>query len=167
MGPAFAAVAAGITALLEVTTASRYPVAGAQLQIVLVLAVAVTVVFGFNSGMAWAFSGGLIADFLTMRPLGTTVFALLVVVAIADVTVPLLARARYPGCIGAAAVLTPVFLIISVVLTGLLRPPAPSIGLGSLIVSAIVNTGAAAVLSPLVIGIKRRAEQRERVVWWR
>jgi rod shape-determining protein MreD len=167
LGPAFAAVAAGIAALIEVTTASRYPVAGAHLQILLVLAVSITIVFGFNSGMAWAFVGGMLADFLTARPLGTTVFALLIVVALAELTVPFVSRTRYPGCIGVAAVLTPVFLLISIILTTLLRPPPPSLQLGSLIVAAIVNAGAAAVLSPLVIGIKRRAEQRERVVWWR
>jgi hypothetical protein len=99
--------------------------------------------------------------------LGTTVFGLLIVVAIADIAVPLLSRARYPGCVGATAALTPVYLIISIVLTSLLRPPAPSLQLGGLIVAALGNTAAAALLSPLVIGIKRRSEQRQRVLWWR
>jgi len=54
MGPAFAAVGAGIAALLELTIASRYQFADAQLQVSLVFAVAVTLVYGFEEGMTWA-----------------------------------------------------------------------------------------------------------------
>lgn len=167
MGPAFAAVGAGIAALLEATTASRYQIAGSQLQIVLVFAVAITVVFGFEEGMSWAFVGGLMADFLTLRPLGSTVFELLVVVGATDVSVPLVSRARYPGCIVAVLVLTPIYLIVSDMVAVMLQPPAPTLRVSSLIVAALVNAVVAAVVTPLVIGLKRRAEQRERLIWWR
>ena len=70
MAPAFAAVGAGIAALLESTIASRYQIAGAQLQIVLLFGIAITLVYGFEEGMAWAFVGGLFLDFLAMRPHG-------------------------------------------------------------------------------------------------
>jgi cell shape-determining protein MreD len=167
MGPAFAAVGAGIAALLESTIASRYQIAGAQLQIVLVFGVAITLVYGFEEGMAWAFVGGLFLDFLALRPLGSTVFELLVAMAATDLAVPLLSRSRYAGAIGAVLVLTPAFLLISGVVTGLLRPPAPPIHPTGLVAAGIVNAAMAALVAPLVIGLKRRAEQRERVVWWR
>jgi cell shape-determining protein MreD len=167
LGPALAAVGAGLAALLEATTASRYQFAGSQLQILLVFAVAVTVVFGFEMGMASAFVGGLLADFLTLRPLGSTVFELLVVVGFTDVSAPLLARARYPGCIAAVFVLTPVYLVVSDMVAALLQPPAPTLRVSSLIIAAVVNAVVAALAAPLVIGLKRRAEQRERVLWWR
>jgi cell shape-determining protein MreD len=167
MGPAFAAVAAGVAALLESSMASRYQIAGAQLQIVLLLGIAITLVYGFEDGMAWAFVGGLFLDFLAMRPLGSTVFGLLIAMAATDLGVPLLSRFRYPGVIGAVLVLTPVFLVISNVVTGLLRPPAPSIQVTALAAAAIVNAAIAGLAAPLVIGLKRRSEQRERVVWWR
>jgi rod shape-determining protein MreD len=167
LGPAFAAVGAGIAALLEATTASRYQLAGSQLQILLVFAVAVTVVFGFEEGMSWAFVGGLMADFLTLRPLGSTVFELLVVVGVTDLSVPLLSRARYPGCIGAVFVLTPIYLVVSDMVSALLQPPAPTLHLDSLVIAALVNSVVAALAAPLVIGLRRRAEQRERVLWWR
>jgi rod shape-determining protein MreD len=167
MGPAFAAVGAGVAALLELTIASRYQIAGAQLQISLVFAIAVTLVYGFEVGMAWAFVGGLCLDLLSMRPLGSSVFVLLIVVAFATIAEPLLSRSRYPGCVVAVFILTPIFLVVSDVTTGLLRPPAPPLRLTDLIAAALVNALVAVVAAPLVIGVKRRAEQRQQVLWWR
>ena len=167
MGPAFAAVGAGIAALLQATIASRYQIAGAPLQISLLLAVAVTLIYGFEDGMAWAFVGGLCLDFFTMRPLGSSVFELLIAVALTTIAEPLLSRSRYPGCVLAVLVLTPIFLVISDVTTGLLRPPAPPLQFSHLIIAAVANGIATAVLAPLVIGLKRRSEHRERVLWWR
>jgi cell shape-determining protein MreD len=167
MGPAFAAVGAGVAALLETTIASRYQFAGAQIQMSLVFAIAVTLVYGFEEGMAWAFVGGLCLDFFALRPLGSTVFELLGVVALATLAEPLLSRSRYPGCVVAVLVLTPLFLVLSDVTTGLLRPPAPPLSLANLVVAGMVNAVAAAIAAPLVIGLKRRSEQRARVLWWR
>jgi hypothetical protein len=167
VGPAFAAVAAGIVALLEATVFSRYQILGAQFQISLVFAIAVTVVFGFADGLTWALIGGLCLDFFSMRPLGSTVFELLIAVALVMIAEPLLTRSRYPGIVIAALLVTPVFLIVSDVTTGLLRPPAPTLQLTGLVAAGVVNAAVAAVLSLPVIGIKRRAENRERVLWWR
>jgi cell shape-determining protein MreD len=167
MGPAFAAVGAGVAALLESTIASRYQIVGAQLQISLVFVIAATIIFGFEEGIAWAFVGGLCLDFFAMRPLGSSVFELLVAVALVMVSEPLLSRSRYAGCVIATLVVTPVFLITSDITTGLLRSSAPPLHLTGLVAAALVNAGVAAVLSLLLIGIKRRAENRERVLWWR
>src|SRR5664279_2105362 len=125
MGPAFAAVGAGIAALLESTVTSRYQVVGAQLQISLVFVIAATIVFGFEEGLAWAFVGGLCLDFFAMRPLGSSVFELLIAVALVMVSEPLLSRSRYVGCVIATLFVTPLFLIISDITTGLLRSSAP------------------------------------------
>jgi len=167
MGPAFAAVGAGVAALLESTVASRYQIAGAQLQISLVFAVAVTLVYGFEEGMIWAFVGGLCIDFFAMRPLGSSVFELLIAVALIALAAPLLTRSRYFGCVVAVFVVTPIFLLISDVTTGLLRTSAPPLQLTSLLGGAFANAIVAAIAAPVVIGLKRRAESRERVLWWR
>jgi cell shape-determining protein MreD len=167
MGPAFAAVGAGVAALLESTVASRYQIVGAQLQISLVFAVAVTLVYGFEEGRAWAFVGGLCIDFFAMRPLGSSVFELLIAVALTALAEPLLSRSRYFGCVAAAFVVTPIFLLLSDVTTGLLRTSAPPLQLTSLLGGAFANAIVAAVVAPLVIGLKRRSENRERVLWWR
>jgi len=167
MGPAIAAVGAGIAALLESTIASRYQIFGAQLQITLVLAVAVTIIFGFEEGMSWAFVGGLCIDFFKMQPLGSTVFVLLIAVALTAIAEPLLVRSRYAGCLIAVLVVTPISLVLTDVTTGLLRSDAPPVQLTSLIAGAVANVIVAVVAAPLAIGIKRRAENRERVLWWR
>jgi cell shape-determining protein MreD len=167
MGPAFAAVGAGVAALLESTVASRYQIVGAQLQISLVFAVIVTIIYGFEEGMAWAFVGGLCIDFFAMRPLGSSVFELLVAVALVTLAEPLLSRSRFVGCIVAVVVVTPIFLVLSDVTTGLLRTSVPPLQLTSLIGGAAANAIVAAVVAPLVIGLRRRAENRERVLWWR
>jgi rod shape-determining protein MreD len=167
MGPAFAAVGAGVSALLEATIASRYQIVGAQLQISLVFVIAATIVFGFEEGIAWAFVGGLCLDFFTIRPLGSSVFELLLAVALVMVTQPLLSRSRYAGCVIATLLVTPLFLVISNITTGLIRSSAPPIHLTDLLAAAVANAAVAAVLSLLLIGIKRRAENRERVLWWR
>ena len=167
MGPAFAAVGAGIAALLESTIVSRYQIVGAQLQMSLVFVIAATIVFGFEEGIAWAFVGGLCLDFFAMRPLGSSVFVLLVAVALVMVSEPLLSRSRYAGCVIATLFVTPIFLIVSDITTGLLRSSAPPLHLTGLVAAGVVNAGVAAVLSLLLIGIKRRAENRQRVLWWR
>lgn len=167
MGPAFAAVGAGVAALLESTIVSRYQIVGAQLQISLVFVIAATIVFGFEEGIAWAFVGGLCLDFFSMRPLGSSVFELLIAVALVMVSEPLLSRSRYAGCVIATLFVTPVFLIVSDITTGLLSSSAPPVHLTGLVAAGLANAGVAAVLSLLLIGIKRRAENRERVLWWR
>ena len=167
MGPAFAAVGAGMAALLESTIVSRYQIVGAQLQISLVFVIAATIVFGFEEGIAWAFVGGLCLDFFAMRPLGSSVFVLLVAVALVMVSEPLLSRSRYAGCVIATLFVTPIFLIVSDITSGLLRSSAPPLHLTGLVAAGVANAGVAAVLSLLLIGIKRRAENRERVLWWR
>jgi len=167
MGPAFAAVGAGVAALLESTIVSRYQIVGAQLQISLVFVIAATIVFGFEEGLAWAFVGGLCLDFFAMRPLGSSVFVLLVAVALVMVSEPLLSRSRYAGCVIATLFVTPIFLFVSDITTGLLRTSAPPLHLTGLVAAGLANAGVAAVLSLLLIGIKRRAENRERVLWWR
>jgi cell shape-determining protein MreD len=167
MGPAFAAVGAGVAALLESTIVSRYQIVGAQLQMSLVFVIAATIVFGFEEGIVWAFVGGLCLDFFAMRPLGSSVFELLVAVALVMVTEPLLSRSRYAGCVLATLFVTPIFLIISDITTGLLRSSAPPLQVTGLVAAGVANAGVAAVLALLLIGIKRRAENRERVLWWR
>jgi rod shape-determining protein MreD len=167
MGPAFAAVGAGVAALLDSTIVSRYQIVGAQLQMTLVLVIAATIVFGFQTGISWAFVGGLCLDFFALRPLGSTVFALLVAVALVMITEPILSRSRYAGCVIATLVVTPMFLVISSVTSGLTGTSTPALHPTTLLAAGVANAALAALLSLLLIGIKRRAENRERVLWWR
>ena len=165
MGPVLAAVGAVIAALLEVTVASRIHLADAQPQIVLVVAVLLTLIIGFEEGMSWAFVGGLFVDLLAFRPLGSTVFSLLVVVALAAAIGPILARVRFASPLVAVILFTPVFIILSSVTTGLLRPPAPQLHLSNMAAAMLANFILGALVAPLFIAVRRRWEQQERLSW--
>jgi rod shape-determining protein MreD len=165
MGPLLAAVGAVIAAVMEVTVASRIHLADAQPQIVLVVAVLLTLIVGFEEGMAWAFVGGLFVDFLAYRPIGSTVFGLLAVVGLAAAISPFLARIRFASPLVGVAVFTPVFIVLSTVTSGLLRPPTPALRLTNVAASAVANVIFGAVLAPLLIAARRRWEQRERFGW--
>ena len=163
MGPVLAAVGAAIAALMEVTVASRIHLADAQPQIVLVVAVLLTLIIGFEEGMAWAFVGGLFVDLLAFRPIGSTVFGLLIVVGLTAATSPFLARVRFASPLVGVVVFTPVFIILSSVTIGLLRPPAPHLHLSNIAAAMLVNVVFGALVAPLFIAVRRRWEQQERL----
>ncbi len=165
MGPVLAAVGAAIAALMEVTVASRIHLADAQPQIVLVIAVLLTLIIGFEEGMAWAFVGGLFVDLLTLRPLGSNVFGLLVVVGLAAAISPILARIRFASPLVGVIIFTPVFIVLSTVTTGLLRPPAPSLRVSNVAAAMLVNVTFGALVAPLFMAVRRRWEQKERLSW--
>ncbi len=165
MGPVFAAVGAAVAALMEVTVASRIHLADAQPQIVLVIAVLLTLMIGFEEGMAWAFVGGLFIDMLKFRPLGSTVFGLLVVVGLAAAISPVLARVRFARPLIGVIVFTPVFIVLTTVTTGLLSPPAPALVLSNVLATALANVIFGALVAPLFAAVRRRWEQRERLSW--
>jgi rod shape-determining protein MreD len=165
MGPVFAAVGAAIAAVMEVTVASRIHVADAQPQIVLVIAVLLTLIVGFEEGMAWAFVGGLFIDLLAFRPLGSTVFGLLVVVGLTSAVSPFLARIRVANTLVAVVLFTPVFIIVNSVATGLLRPPAPSLRLTNMVAAGVANLIFAALIGPLFATLRRRWDRQQRLSW--
>ena len=67
-----AAIAATVAAIVELTITPFLRVGDAQPHLVFVLAVVWTVAVGLDSGLVWAFVGGLVLDTLAQRPLGTT-----------------------------------------------------------------------------------------------
>jgi len=165
MGPVLAALGAAIAAVMEVTVASRIHVADAQPQIVLVIAILLTLVIGFEEGLAWAFVGGLFVDLLAFRPLGSTIFGLLVVVGLAAAVSPILVRIRFASPLVGVMLFTPVFIILSTVTTGLLRPPAPVLRVSNMAAAMLANVLFGALVAPLFIAVRRRWEQRERLSW--
>jgi rod shape-determining protein MreD len=165
MGPVLAAIGAAIAALLEVTVASRIHVVDAQPQIVFVVAVLLTLIIGFEEGMAWAFVGGLFVDLLAFHPLGSTVFGLLVVVGLVAAISPILARVRIASPLVGVILFTPVFIVLSTVATGLLRPPAPTLRVANIAAAILANVIFGALVAPLFIAVRRRWDQQERLSW--
>ena len=158
-----AAIAATVAALLESTVTQYVRVGDAQPHLVFVLAVVSTVAAGLDSGLVWAFVGGIALDTLGPRPLGTTAFALLISVGATSLLARSLVRLRPVVAIIATALLSLVYSMTLVVLFSVLRPPAAlSDPLRLLVPSVLYDVIAAAIIGPLVVSIHDRVIDEER-----
>ena len=159
-----AAIAATVAALLE-STMTQYLRVGdtAQPHLVFVLAVIWTVAAGLDSGLVWAFVGGIALDTLAQRPLGSTAFALLIAVGVTSVLARLLARIRPIVAIIATALLSLVYSMTLVFLFSVLRPAATlSEPLAVVLPSVPYDIVVAAILGPLIVSIRDRTADEER-----
>ena len=118
-----AAIAATVAAIFESTITQYLRVGDAQPHLVFVLAVVWTVAAGLDGGLVWAFVGGLVLDTLAQRPLGSTAFALLLVVGATATLTRALHRFRPVLAIVATALLSLVYSMTLVLLLSVLRPP--------------------------------------------
>ena len=161
-----AAVGATVAALVELTVVPYLGIGDAHPHLVLVLGIVWTVAAGFESGLSWAFAGGLVLDFLAQRPVGSTAFALLVTIAGAGVLGGLLSRVRPLAPIPLVFVFSLVNSTIVFVLFSALGPPLPPRDLiATLMPGAVYDTVLAAVIGPLAVAIHDRATEQERVDW--
>ena len=158
-----AAIAATVAAIFESTITQYLRVGAAQPHIVFVLAVIWTVAAGLDSGLVWAFVGGIALDTLAQRPLGSTAFALLIVVGATSVLARTLARVRPIVTIIATALLSLAYSMTLVLLFSVLRPPAAlSDPLRIVLPSVLYDVIVAAVLGPLIVSIRDRFADEER-----
>jgi rod shape-determining protein MreD len=159
-----AAIAATVAALLESTVTQYLRVGDAQPHLVFVLAVVTTVAAGLDAGLVWAFVGGLALDVLGPRPLGSTAFALLVMVGATSILARSLARIRPIVAIVATAILSLIYSMTLVFLFSVLRPPAAlSDPLRLVLPSVLYDVLAAIILGPLIVSIHDRLDDEERV----
>lgn len=94
-----AVVAALLAALVETSVLSELSIAGAKPDLVLVLAIVVAMVVGFDGSIVLATVGGLLIDALTGRPLGATALAMLAVTGISAL-ISRLVRSPRSGTVG-------------------------------------------------------------------
>jgi rod shape-determining protein MreD len=133
---------------------------------VLVLGVVWTVAVGVESGLVWAFAGGLVLDMLAQRPLGSSAFALLVSIGAVGVCVRIFPRARRLAPIPLVFVFSLVNSLLLLVLYGALRTPIPAPDpLPTLLPGALYDTVLAAVVGPLAVAARDRREDAERADW--
>jgi rod shape-determining protein MreD len=159
-----AAIAATVAAIFESTITSYLRVGDAQPHLVFILAVIWTVAAGLDSGLVWAFVGGLVLDTLAQRPLGSTAFALLVAVGATSVLSRSLIRVRPIVTIIATGLLSLVYSMTLVLLFSALRPPsALADPLRIVAPSVIYDLVLAAILGPLIVSIHDRLVDEERV----
>ncbi len=165
MGPALAAVGAVVAALIETTLAPRLQVDGAQLQILFIFAVVLTLSVGFEEGMSWAFVGGVTVDLLAGRPLGSTAFSLVVSVGVAAVIGRVLSRSRLLGPVIGIAILSAFYFLTLIVITGIVHGPMTPIEWRVVAAVTIINTLAGFVVTLPFAEWRRREQARERTVW--
>jgi rod shape-determining protein MreD len=161
-----AAVGAMAAGLLELTVVPYLRIGNATPHPVLVLGIVWVVAAGFESGLAWAFAGGLLLDLLAERPIGTTAFALLLSIGGASVLARLLVRLRPLAPIPLVFVFSLVNSVLVYILLGALRTPIPVTDpIATVLPGALYDTVLAAIIGPLAISIHDRATEQERADW--
>lgn len=161
-----AALGALVAALIETSVAPELPIAGAQADVVLALAVVAAMLIGVEDGLVWAFLGGLMLDMLIpARPIGATAVTLLLVVGVATL------GARVPGPRRLVAVLT-VFaltwlfhLLLLLVMAAVEGVVLSSFQPVVVLSAAIQNTVIALFAALLFDALRRRFAPTERADW--
>jgi rod shape-determining protein MreD len=161
-----AAVGATVAALLETTVVPHFGFGGAHPHLVLVLGVVWTVAAGVESGLVWAFAGGLALDILAQRPVGSSAFALLVCLGGAGVVARLFSRARRLVPIPLVFIFSFVNSLLLLVIYGALRSPIPAPDpISTLLPGVLYDTVIAALIGPLAIAARDRHVDQERADW--
>jgi rod shape-determining protein MreD len=161
-----AAVGATVTALLELSVGPYLRVASTQPHLVLVLGVVVTVALGLETGLVWAFLGGIVLDVLVQRPLGSTAFALLLSLGGAYVLSRIVSRLRPVVPIPATFLLSLFYSMTLFVTFNALRATIPVTDpAGTILPGAIYDAVLAALIGPLAVVIHDRRIQEDRVDW--
>jgi len=158
-----AAIAATVAAIVELTVTPYLRVGDAQPHLVFVFAVVWTVAVSLDSGLVWAFVGGLALDTLAQRPLGATAFALLIVVGATAVIGRSLARIRPVVAIIATLLLSLVYSMTLVLLFAVLRPPSTLTDPLRIVAPGVLyDVVLAAIFGPLAVSLRDRFVDEER-----
>lgn len=161
-----AAVGATVTALLELSVGPYLRVATAQPHLVLVLGVIATLAIGLETGLVWAFVGGLVLDVLAQRPLGSTAFALLVCLGGASAIGRLFLRLRPIVPVPATFLLSMLYSMTLFLGFNVLRATIPIADpAGEILPGAAYDAVLALLIGPLSISIHDRRADVERVDW--
>jgi rod shape-determining protein MreD len=161
------AVGAVLAAILESSVLTHLQVGGVAPDLVFAVGIAVAMVLGFESGMTWAFVGGVSLDLLLPgRALGSTALTLILVTALAL----LVARAFWPPRIMVVGITT--FLLTFVYQILLLALLVLTVGVAfaglsvpSLIAAGLMNAALAALAVVAVRALDLRFGEPERVAW--
>jgi rod shape-determining protein MreD len=161
------AVGAVIAAILESSVLTHLSVGTVTPDLVFAVGIGIAMVLGFDSGMTWAFAGGVSLDLLLPeRTLGSTALTLVLVTALALIV----ARAVWPPRLvvvaGTAFVLTPVYQITLLALLALTVDVAfTGLTPGDLVVSGALDAGIAVVAVVVVRALDLRFGEPERLAW--
>jgi rod shape-determining protein MreD len=161
------AVGAFIAAVIEASVLTHAQVGSVKPDLVFALGIAVAMVLGFESGMTWAFTGGVTLDLLLPeRTFGSTALALVLVTALAL----LVARAVWPPRILVVAATTFALAIVYQLLVLGILGATEGVGFVGLDASqlaliAIMDAAIAGVTVTVVRAIDLRFGEPERLAW--
>ena len=161
-----AALGALLAALLETSVAPELTFAGAQVDLVLSLAVVAAVTMGADDALVWAFLGGLMLDMLIPgRPIGATTLSLLLTVGLAILAVRIPAPRRTLA-IASVFVLTWLFhAVLLAVMTATEGVALASFRPTVVLAAALLNTVLAIPAALLFTAVERRFSGAERSDW--
>jgi len=160
------AIGATSAALLELSLFPYLQLGGASPHLVAALAVIVAIAWGFEAGVTWAVAGGFTLDVLAGRPLGSTVFALLIVTGGALGFARGLMRLRAVAPVIAVPGLTLIYSVLLLFLMSSLRAPIPVADAGAALGPGLAyDFVLGLLLGPLVVAIHDRRLAVERVDW--
>jgi rod shape-determining protein MreD len=74
-----------VASLFQSTAATRIKIYGVKPDLVLLLVIVGTLIYGSRSGLVWAFIGGLLLDVFSGGPMGASSLALMAAVLLAGV----------------------------------------------------------------------------------
>ena len=119
-------------ALLQATVAGRLVIRGVKPDIVLIVVVIATLIYGGEGGLLWAFLGGIGLDLFSGGPLGASSLALMGATLVAALGYRVLSRYNPLIPLGAAGLGTVIYGVIYIGLVGGLRMAAALPVLGGL-----------------------------------
>ncbi len=161
------AVGAVLAAVVESSVLTHLQVGSVKPDLVFAVGIAVAMVLGFDSGMAWAFVGGVALDLLLPgRALGSSALTLVLLTALAL----LVARTTWPPrliVISATTFsLTFVYQVLLLAILGVTAGVAfAGLALPELILIGALNLLLAAIAVVVVRALDLRFGERERLAW--
>jgi len=162
----FAALSALIAALLETTVLPEIPIAGATADLVMVVAVVATIMFGVEDGIVAAFVGGLLVDMLIPdRPLGAATVSLLLVTGVAILASRMLGQNKRLASVMLVILLTGVYHVLLAGVLVLTQNAQFDIQPAVVLVAAFMNGIVAFLLATLFGAIEHRFGSVDRVGW--
>jgi rod shape-determining protein MreD len=166
MSHLLAAVGATAAALVEISLVPHLGVGGVTPHPVLVFGIIWTLAVGIESGLTWAFVGGIALDSFVSRPLGVSAFALLVSVGAASLIGRSFVRIRPLAPIVAVPILSLVNSMVLFVLLAAIRPPVETAdSMAAFMPGAAYDAVLGLLFGPLAISIQDRRNAVERVDW--
>jgi rod shape-determining protein MreD len=161
------AVGAVIAAVIESSVLTHLQVGGIRPDLVFAVGIALAMVLGFESGITWAFVGGVSLDLLLPgRSLGSTALTLLLVTAMAL----LVARATWPPrLVVISATSFGLTFVYQVLLLGLLVLTEgiafAGLSVTDLVIIGLLNAVITVVAVAIVRAIDLRFGEPERLAW--